>query len=260
MRRGPRANLGNQMSKIKKAARIAKRPASPGGFSNKRMARPGKKDISLEVDCPALPSCDSRELKAVQKAFQSARPIPFRQAWRPRKERAFMPGFVRVGWNEGALLAFAELSDVEISTRADGPNQRLWALGDVLELFLQPAGQSAYAEFQVAPNNCQLQLVFPDAKAVIKARAANDFKPFMIWSKSFQSRTWVRPAEQRWYVFVKVPQNLVCERHKPLQGQRWRFSFSRFDYTGGKRVASSTSPHQGTEFHSQEEWGALRFV
>lgn len=216
---------------------------------------------SLEVECRRLPSFDPTQFDSVQNAFQDAEPLPFRQCWLASEQKEFVPGSVRIGWADEALLIFAELGDRDIFTHANGPNQRLWELGDVFEIFLQPAGQSSYVEFQVAPNNCRLQLRFPDAATVTAARAADDFKPFLLWSDDFYSATWVKPAEAKWFVFVKAPQSLVGEKPAPLAGQRWRFSFSRFDYTTGaaKPVGSSTSPHLGTEFHCQEEWGILQF-
>lgn len=223
--------------------------------------RPKRAQASLEVECRRLPPFDARELAAIQNGFQKTEPIPFRQAWLATEQKEFAPGAVRLGWNDDALLIFAELDDRDILTRASGPNQRLWELGDVFEIFLKAAGHPSYVELQVSPNNCRLQLRFPNAVAVKAAREADDFNPYLLWTEDFYSATWVKPAEAKWFVFVKAPQHLVCPAPAPLPGQRWRFSFSRFDYTQGaaKPVASSTSLHKGTEFHCQEEWGTMEF-
>lgn len=223
-----------------------------------------KKNIrvaTLTVDCVKLPAFNVNDFQDTQHAFQSVKPILMRQAWRAKEERGFSPGFVRIGWHDNALLVFAELADVDFLTRAKKLNERLWALGDSFEIFLQPVGQSSYIELQVAPNNCQLQLRYPNPSAVVEAREADDFKPYLIPHEAFYSASWVRPAESRWFVFAEIPKDLVYEKPDVLEGKKWRFSFSRYDYTSGQRkpVVSSTSPHMKPEFHSQKEWGTMRF-
>lgn len=225
------------------------------------MPRSKKNVTALAVDCIKLPPFNVNDFQDTQHAFQTVKPIPMRQTWRAKAEKAFSPGFIRIGWHEDALLVFAELADVDFLTRAKKLNERLWELGDSFEIFLQPVGQSSYVELQVAPNNCQLQLRYPNPVAVEEARQADDFKPYLIPQEAFYSASWVRPAESRWFVLAKIPKDLVYENHDVLEGRKWRFSFSRYDYTAGQRkpVVSSTSPHTTPEFHSQEEWGTMHF-
>jgi len=65
----------------------------------------------------------------------------------------------------------------------------------------------------------------------------------------------------RWCVYAEIPAASVCGAARPLNGQRWMFSFSRYDYTrpSPHPIISSTSPHQLPGFHRQEEWGTLQF-
>jgi hypothetical protein len=216
----------------------------------------------LNVDCFKLPPFNANDFEAIQDAFSPVKPIPMRQAWRAKEESAFMPGLVRIGWHTNALLLLAELTDKDIFTRATKLNQRLWELGDSLEIFLRPVEQSTYVEFQIAPNNCQLQLRYPGTAAVEQARQANDFMAYLIFSDTFYSATWIRPMESKWFVFAKIPPDLVYEKPAPLDGKQWRFSFSRYDYLTNRSepVLSSTSPHTKEEFHCQEEWGTMKFL
>ena len=77
----------------------------------------------------------------------------------------------------------------------------------------------------------------------------------------FQSRAEVLHADHLWRVVARVPFAVVMETESFQPGCRWKFSFSRYDYTRGraKPVLSSTSPHLRLEFHRQEEWGTLTF-
>jgi hypothetical protein len=63
-------------------------------------------------------------------------------------------------------------------------------------------------------------------------------------------------------VAVEIPFAVVCEVFLPRAGDRGLFSFSRSDYTRGRKkpVLSSTSPHKVLNFHRQEEWGEMRFT
>jgi hypothetical protein len=81
----------------------------------------------------------------------------------------------------------------------------------------------------------------------------------LISGDAFRSTVWVEGG--RWVVLAEIPASLVCGAPTPLPGQRWRFSFSRYDYTRGRAepVISSTSPHPCADFHRQEDWGLLLF-
>ena len=185
-----------------------------------------------------------------------------RQAWLAKSEKDFAPMIIRAGWRGDSLFVFAELIDADIFTRATAHHQRFWELGDSFEIFLRPAGQRAYVELQISPNNFRLQLRYPDARAVALARKAGSAAEFLIRNPIFHSQTWLRPKEKKWFVLAKIPIASVSEKEFSTAGASWRFSFSRYDCTRGRDepVISSTSPHAKPDFHRQRDWGTLRFV
>lgn len=209
-----------------------------------------------------LPAFDDGDLAAVRTAFAAAMPCALGQAWRAVVELGFAPGHVRTGWQNDSLLLFAELTDRDIFSAATGINQRTWELGDTFEVFLRPAGQRAYVEFHVTPNNQRLQLRIPNPAALRRARATNAFDAFLLAGDLFHSKTWVQPENQKWFVYVAIPIQAVCNQSKLKAGTRWNFSFSRYDHTrnDGEPVVSSTSPHKVPDFHRQLEWGKLKFA
>jgi len=168
---------------------------------------------------------------------------------------------VRVGWRADSLLVFAELTDRDIFTRATAPNQRMWELGDTLEIFLQAAGDPGYSEFHVTPNNLHLQLRFPDADAVQDSRR-NGMDKYLLTGEIFRSQTWVQPELNRWLVLAEIPAAALGLKPAPPAGRRWSFSFSRYDASrdGSPPVISSTSPHTRPDFHRRSEWGELHFI
>lgn len=183
------------------------------------------------------------------------------QAWQEKLSERFVPAMVRAGWRHNSLLVYAELTDVDIFTRASGLNQRTWELGDAFEIFLRPDGQEAYVEFQVAPNNQRLQLRYANTAALERARKTGSMMEALIPGEAFRSKTWIEDQNSRWHVFAEIPGHVVCGSNDPLAGSLWHFSFSRYDYTQGvaEPVISSTSPHVEVNFHSQKEWGVIHF-
>lgn len=211
------------------------------------------------VDCHPLPTFNSSELASVQKAFAGATAIHLGQSWLVKPDTGFAPAIVRTGWRHDALLVFAELSDVDIFTRAARHNDRFWELGDTFEMFLQPPGGTSYVELHVTPNNLRLQLRFP------KPLATGDPDPFAAGSlptPAFDSHTWVAQQHQKWFVFAQIAAASAGYTTGPLAPSTWRFSFSRYDATRDRQapVISSSSPHIVPAFHRPHEWGTLHFV
>jgi hypothetical protein len=183
------------------------------------------------------------------------------QSWLAAREPAFAPGQVRAGWRPDALLLFAELTDRDIFSNATVLNQRMWELGDTFEMFLRPAGQTAYVEFHVTPKNQRLQLRIPNTESLRRAQAANQFDELLLPGNVFHSATWVQPEHHKWFVYTAIPAIAACGQPRINAGSLWHFSFSRYDCTRGQKepVISSTSPHAQPDFHRQQEWGVLNF-
>lgn len=215
-----------------------------------------------QLSCRELPVFDADNLADVQSAFASAAGCALRQAWRTTPEPDFAPATVRTGWRGSSLLVFAELTDADIFSRATDHNQRMWKLGDVLEIFLSPESSASYVEFHVTPNNYRLQLRFPDTATLRRAQAENRFEHLLLPDGVFHSRTWMQPENNKWFVLAEIPAVVVGGAAARLAGVRWTFSFSRFDCTRGRTepICSSTSPHPNPDYHRCEDWGTLIFV
>jgi hypothetical protein len=224
------------------------------------MAKPASQTLPSLI-CRELRAYAPDRLAAVRAAFQHADSCGLQQAWRAELEPDFAPATVRVGWHGHSLRVFAELDDADIVSRATAPNQRMWELGDVLEIFLQPADSPGYVELHVTPNNLRLQLRFPDTATLRRAQAKNFFEDLMLPDGVFESHTWIGPEKGKWFVHAEIPATLVGGTHGLQAEWPWRFSFSRYDGTRGRTepVISSSSPHAQPDFHRREEWGTLFF-
>jgi hypothetical protein len=214
-----------------------------------------------EIVCAGLPDYDESSLAAIQQAFRTVKPCQMVQGWLPEVSPGFAPAAVRVGWREHDLLIFAELTDHDIFSNATRNTQRLWELGDVFEIFLRPANQTAYLQVDIAPNNQRVQLRIPSAEALRRAQTANEFAELVHPGNMVRSATWLAPEQQKWFVFAAIPARAFNGREHLNAKERWHFSFSRYDYSHGhlEPVISSTSPHAQANFHRQQEWGTIQF-
>jgi len=175
--------------------------------------------------------------------------VMMRQAWLPEPEQGFLPAEVRAGFGKNSLLVWATIPDGDIFTYVTSANQRTWELGDVFEIFLKPEGEDFYRELHITPANIRTQLAFA------AEGTPGEFLPDGI----FESRVWL--DSDCWHVLASVPSNVVTGRTKISRGEKWRFSFCRYDAfrNGRGPIISSTSPHPVPKFHRPAEWGILVF-
>jgi hypothetical protein len=168
---------------------------------------------------------------------------------------------VRIGWRAERFLAFGELTDDKLFTRATEDNQLLCSFGDVFEIFLRDLEGERYAEFHVAPNGKRLQLLWPDAATV--RRVGNkevSLDELKIDEPIFDFTQW--SEGKTWCICALVPSSVFLRAGTTLEGRTWRASFSRYDYSSAEEppILSSTSPHAEISFHRQQEWAELHFL
>ncbi|MEI8140295.1 MAG: carbohydrate-binding family 9-like protein [bacterium] len=220
-----------------------------------------KRSVSLDVI--SLAGIDLDDWNQIKSGFRNARVVESQQAWQAARDPEFRPMHVKAGWTREALIVYAVLEDADIFNPETQFNAMSFKSGDVFEMFLRPFEQEAYLEVHVSPENQKLQLRFPSAQAFAAPRPDSVIPPeWYIGEGAVESYVRVDKAAERWEVVARIPFSLVEEASRPVSGSRWLFSFSRYDYTRGRKapVYSSTSPHTRLSFHQQEAWGELTFL
>jgi len=217
------------------------------------------------LEVPWLGEFSTGGVDTLAAALASFPGCPLGQAWRTLPEADFLPGSVRAGWCGQTVWVYADLVDADAFTRAadragDG-FERFWELGDVFEMMFRPAGQAAYWELHVTPNNRRAQLRFRDSKHLRELQRTGRFETAALPDEVFHSTVWVRPEQRRWRLLAEIPAGKILDRPGSLAGTEWQFSFSRYEYARGRTepVLSSTSAHRVLDFHRQTDWGRLRF-
>lgn len=206
--------------------------------------------------CRRLPAFDINDWEVIHNVFAQAPAVTFGQPWRSEPQPRFLPGQVRIGFDDKKLWVYAEMEDVDIFNPSRVLNEFAYEWGDVFEVFLRPLSGEPYIEFHVTPENQKLPLWFPRAK---QGYHDPGWKWRYLEQSAFSSQTQLLPEENRWRVLVEIPFTTLG-LGAPVIGEEWLFSFGRYDYTRGLRrpVISSTSPHRYPDFHRQHEW--KRFV
>lgn len=208
--------------------------------------------------CFLLPDFDPNNWAEIEAAFAVSAPLRLLQHWRKKPQAEFLPGSVQIGWRNDALWVYASLQDADIFNPAARLNEETYKLGDTFEIFLRDKRLPHYLELHVSPFNQQMQLWIPCAR---NPHNEQEWVSRFIEEPLFQSWTQILESENRWRVLASVPIEHLAKDETIEPGVEWLFSFSRYDYTRGKKqpVLSSTSAHRVLDFHRQEDWRTLVF-
>ena len=216
---------------------------------------------SHPLSCPELKFVPSDKPEEIKAAFENAPKLSFCQPWRSAQEDAFQDGSVSIGWHDDTFFYLAELQDSQPHSRSTERNQRLWLLGDVLEVFAGSEPQPAYIEFHTSPNGHTLHLLWPDASALAKANASDEgITPYLSEHSDIASTAWITPIG--WSVYGRLSSKLLTPVSPSLRGQSWQINFGRYDYPAdfSSPTISTTSPLTHPHFHRRSEWHRIKFV
>jgi hypothetical protein len=214
------------------------------------------------IVCRKIDGSDINDWKTAGKVFANAQFAQLVQAWLKKPEERFRPAKAAAAWTQDALIVYAELEDEDIFNEAPESdfNRKAYELGDVFEIFLKPSGQDSYCEFHINPNNQKFQLRFPRQGW---KTPDNDADEFRIPERTLESRVEVKSGS--WRVLARIPFKMLVENQMPPKpGDKWLYSFSRYDYTrpGKTPTLSSSSAHLTMRplcFHAHGEYGTLEF-
>jgi len=168
---------------------------------------------------------------------------------------------LRTLWDADTLYVAFDCVDPDPTATMHTRDEPLWREGNVVEMFIDPSGQSgAFFEFQVNPLNTVFDLFGDTRRQRWQGLAAWDAPGL---------RTAVRLGHDRlgavtgWQVEIALPFVAVAAA-PPLPGTRWLANFFRYDRmaTGdgaSRDELSAWSPTFG-RFDQPEHWGWLRFT
>jgi len=195
---------------------------------------------------------------AIEAAFAGVPGLPLRQAWREDAEPGFLGGVARLARTVDALLVAVELEDADVFNPVEAFNEPAFLRGDVVEVFLLPAGTDRYIELHTTPDGVLFQLRCTVGwRARCIPGAPLDFRDRLVASPVAKVLT--RRTSAGWSAYLEIP--LALTEGLPLPGAVWRACVCRYDYTRGREqpVLSSTSALTKLDFHQTGCWDRLVF-
>lgn len=167
-------------------------------------------------------------------------------------------------WDNEYLYFAAEMEDTDVSAKITEHDGKLWS-EDVFELFFKPAtDQPGYYEFQVNPQNTQLDMFLP-------ARGAGGYEKY-VREREFHWTTAVRvhgtlnkpgDTDQGWTVEGRIPwSDFQPTGGKPAAGDIWLHALCRYDYSVSfaEPALSSNAPLTKPSFHRYEDYQPVKFI
>ncbi|MEI8233182.1 MAG: hypothetical protein WCH57_00685 [Verrucomicrobiota bacterium] len=195
---------------------------------------------------------------AIDAAFAGIPGLPLRQAWRESAEPRFRSAVARMAHTAEALLVEVELEDVDVFNPVSVFNEPAFMQGDVVEVFLLPAGIDRYIEIHATPTGGVFQLRCTVGwRARCIPGAPLDFRDRLVASPVAKVLT--RRTPGGWSAFLEIPFALAEAFPEPRAA--WRAAVCRYDYTRGeeKPVLSSTAAFPKVDFHLPDCWNRLVF-
>ena len=173
------------------------------------------------------------------------------------------PGKVKVLWDEKYLYFGIEFTDLDLVSESAGAQDRQDRKGDAVSVFLKPANQTWYWEFQLAPKGDLSVFFYPgrglcdlpgcrgakEALSGIKAAAA---------FKGTLNNSW--DTDKKWTAEIAVPRSEIGRAGEKLSPDiPWLVFFKRVNYGRMLPVMECTvfPPAEASDFHAHEDYGRL---
>ena len=227
-----------------------------------------------EQESASKPSIPARQLSGALEdlgaphpaRYRACDPLPLRRYWEDRHWEDRMPteaGVAYVGTTKQGLSFYAHLRDSRLISFATADEQKMPALGDVVEIFVKPGTERPdYWEIHVTPNDFLLDIHIPDRARISKGGTITwkQVKPFVPAASGATRR--VAPSTYGWSLEVTVPWSAFGRDAPPPRGSVWQFAVCRYNYSSRgleDPELSSTAHLTELNFHRHEEYTDLVF-
>jgi len=192
--------------------------------------------------------------------YRACEPLRLVQWWRGREHVPDEGGVSYVGYSPMSLSFYACLEDSDIYTQAQGDNERLWTLGDVVEFFVKPGSpREDYWEIHVSPNDLIMDLHIPSRDKFVGN--VIPWEDVVTANSGSVKRVQVTTADDEWAVELCVPWTAFGHEAVPDPGTVWQFAVCRYNYSDNLKNLELSSTARLTElsFHRYEEYTDLVF-
>ena len=208
------------------------------------------------LPCPVLESGPADLSAEAPAKYVASRPMPLRQHWDDALPKE--TGVARIGATEEGLSVHVRFEDSDVFSTATANQQRMWTLGDVVEVFAKPGrDQSSYWEVHVTPNGFLMDLHIPSRAGM---QSGEHSWEEMIAPESGTTYQ-VNVDDGGWSAELTIPWSAFDIDGRPEAGTVWQIAVCRYNYNGGleSHELSSTAPLTQASYHRYEEYTDLAF-
>ena len=171
-------------------------------------------------------------------------------------------GTVKLLWNDNYLYVGAELEDSDVMNEGTEDQTHLYKTGDLIEVFLKPAGQSYYWEIYGTPNNKKTWFFFPGRGRTMYSDCLSylprDLNVAAVVDGTLNNR---HDRDKGWSIEVATPiKELTALGAKFDNSANWTILLARYNYSVyfRKPELSACPQLSNANFHLCEEFARLR--
>jgi hypothetical protein len=174
------------------------------------------------------------------------------------------PGEVKLLWDDNYLYVGAQLDDSDVVNEGTEDQTHLYKTGDLIEVFLKPAGENYYWEVYGTPNNKKSWFFFPSRGRIIFPACANYLPPGLNVAATIAGtfNNW-RERDIGWTTEIAIPiKELTVHGAKFDNSCNWTVLIARYNYSAylEKPELSSYPQLSAVNFHLYEEYARLKLV
>ena len=219
--------------------------------------RDRKAEAMAEVTSPRLSEGPADLTTDVPSKYAACAPLPLRQNWSETMPEE--SGVARIGATAAGLSVHVRFEDSDIFSTATANQQRMWTLGDVVEVFVKPGfDRSDYWEVHVTPNNFLMDLHIPSRAGMQSGEHTWEDIITPESGTTYQTRV----VDGSWSAELTIPWAAFGLTEPPASGTAWQFAVCRYNYNGGVEEdpeLSSTAPLTRRSYHYYEDYMDLKF-
>jgi len=223
---------------------------------NDLVDRDRKEDAMAILRCPVIADKAADLTADVPGKYAACRALPLRQHWAGALPHE--AGVARIGATTMGLSIHVRYEDSDIFSTATANQQRMWTLGDVVEVFVKPGRErSDYWEVHVTPNGFLMDLLIPSRAGMQSGE--HTWEEIIAPESGTVFQTHV--ADGSWSAELTIPWSAFGLSGSPAPGTTWQFAVCRYNYNGGldDPELSSTAPLSRRSFHLYEDYDDLTF-
>jgi hypothetical protein len=172
-------------------------------------------------------------------------------------------GSVKVLWDENYIYVAAEFEDSDVMNEGKEDQSHFYSTGDLIEVFLKPAGENYYWEIYGTPNNKKTWYFFPSRGRIVFPACASYLPKDLSVATSVDGtlNNW-RDKDKGCIIELAIPiKELTAYGAKLDNSANWTVMFGRYNYSAylNKIELTAYPLLSNVNFHICEEYAKLRF-